>query len=34
MVLSREAEAKSSPSLENLTTETARLWVVRVLWWR
>lgn len=31
-VLSREAEARRFPSLENLTQETARVWVVRVLW--
>lgn len=30
-VLSREPEARSVPSLENLTQETARLCAVRVL---
>ena len=33
-VLSREAEARRSPSLENLTQETARVWWVSVLWSR
>lgn len=30
MVLSREAEARRVPSLENFTQETARVWPVRV----
>lgn len=33
-VLSKEAEARSLPLLENLTQETAEWWPVRVLRWR
>lgn len=33
-VLSRDAEAKRVPSLENLTQETARVCAVKVFRWR
>lgn len=33
-VLSREAEARRVPSLENLTQETARSWAASVRRWR